>query len=54
MVYGTDPGYAVHVTNLMRGFFLDADDLPGSSFLNWTGSVTLTAAAPSATLWSAA
>lgn len=51
---GTDPGYAVHVTGIVRGFFLDASDLPESSFLSWNGSVTLTQAAPSAVLWNAA
>lgn len=50
---GTDPGYAVHVTGIIRGFFLDEADLPQSSFLSWNGSVTLTAVTPSAVLWNA-
>jgi hypothetical protein len=49
-----DPGNAVHVTGIIRGFLLGADYLPGASFLTWRGSVTLTAASPVATIWSAA
>jgi hypothetical protein len=48
-----DPGYAVHVTGVTRAFFLEADYLPEASFLTWQGSITLTAAAPSAVLWAA-
>jgi hypothetical protein len=48
-----DPGYAVHVTGVTRGFFLDSDYLPETSFLTWQGSITLAAAAPSAVLWTA-
>jgi hypothetical protein len=48
---GTDPGYSVHVTNVERAFFLDASNLPQASFLTWSGSLTLTAANPSAVLW---
>jgi hypothetical protein len=55
VVNGTpDPGYTVHVTGVERAFLLGSDDLPQSSFLTWSGSLTLTAAAPTATLWSAA
>jgi hypothetical protein len=48
-----DPGYSVHVTGVTRGFFLGSNYLPQQSFLTWQGSVTLTAAAPSAVLWPA-
>jgi hypothetical protein len=48
-----DPGYSVHLTGVTRAFFLDSDYLPQVSFLSWTGSLTLTAAAPSAVLWPA-
>jgi hypothetical protein len=53
VVVGTDSGAAVNVTRLDRGFFLGTDYLPQPSFLSWTGSVTLTAAAPDAVLWTA-
>lgn len=48
---GTDPGYSVHVTNVERAFFLNASNVPQASFLNWSGSLTLTPASPSAVLW---
>lgn len=48
-----DPGYAVHVTGVTRAFFLDTGYLPEASFLSWQGSITLTADAPSAVLWTA-
>ena len=41
------------MTGVTRAFFLDSDYLPQVSFLSWTGSLTLTAAAPSAVLWPA-
>ena len=45
-----DPGYAVHVTGVTRGFFPDGAYLPETSFLTWQASITLTAPAPSAGL----
>lgn len=53
VVNGTDPGYSVHVTGVERAFFLTTSYLPENSFLTWNGSITLTAANPSAVLWSA-
>ena len=53
VVNGTDPGYSVHVTGVERAFFLAENFLPQPSFLAWNGSITLTAASPSAVLWSA-
>ncbi len=52
IVVGTDPGATIEVTGVDRGFVLGADYLPQESFLSWTGSVTLTAAEPTAVLWS--
>lgn len=52
VVNGTDTGATVDVTAVQRGFLLGQDYLPGSSFLTWTGDVTLSAAQPSAVLWS--
>jgi hypothetical protein len=48
-----DPDYSVHVSGVTRAFFLGSDYLPQASFLSWTGSITLSAAAPSAVLWPA-
>jgi hypothetical protein len=49
---GTPPaGWRIDVTSINRGFFLDGDYLPGASFLAWSGSATLTEAAPEAVLW---
>jgi hypothetical protein len=39
------------VTAFNRGFFLGEDYVPGASFVNWRGSVALTAAAPEAVIW---
>ena len=39
------------VTDLNRAFFLGSTYLPRPSFAQWHGSVTLTAAAPTAQLW---
>ena len=36
---------------LNRGFLLGADYLPGASFVQWRGSLQLTAAAPEAVVW---
>ncbi|HZC71387.1 MAG TPA: hypothetical protein VE442_11895 [Jatrophihabitans sp.] len=38
------------LTGVTRAFFLDTHYLPEQSFLSWQGSITLTAAAPSAVL----
>jgi hypothetical protein len=46
-----DSGVSITMTAINRGFFLDANYLPRSSFVTWAGSITLTQAAPSATLW---
>ncbi len=46
-----DPGYSVHVTGVLRAFFLGGDFLPDPSFLTWQGGITLTAASPSGVLW---
>jgi hypothetical protein len=48
-----DTGAAVHVTAINRAFFLGADYLPNPSFIQWTGSVTLTRQNPEQTLWRA-
>ena len=49
-------GYAgtgtVTITRLARGFTLDAFAYPEPSAISWTGSVTLTPAAPTALIWS--
>lgn len=45
--------YRIAVTALRRGFLLRRDFLPGKPLLNWTGNVTLSAAAPEAVLWRA-
>jgi hypothetical protein len=45
--------YRITVTTLRRGFLLRRDFLPGKPLLNWSGNVTLTAAAPEAVLWRA-
>lgn len=50
---GTDNGADLTVTRLVRAFFLGHGYLPGSSFATWRGSVTLTTASPTATLWPA-
>ncbi len=46
-----DTGASVHVTAINRAFFLGADYRPNSSFIRWTGSVTLTPQEPQRTLW---
>lgn len=48
---GTDTGAAVQVTALNRGFLLDEDHGPGTSFIAWTGDAVLTADQPTAMLW---
>jgi hypothetical protein len=47
----TETGATLNVTRITRAFFLGADYLPQPSFVDWTGSVTLTQQAPSAPLW---
>jgi hypothetical protein len=47
----TDSGASLVVTDIDRAFFLGRDYLPQTSFVEWHGSQTLTAANPSATLW---
>ncbi|MFB4303443.1 hypothetical protein [Actinomadura sp. NTSP31] len=46
-----DNGAPATVTAIKRGFFLDSSYLPQKSFLDWTGSVTLTPQSPSGVLW---
>jgi hypothetical protein len=48
--YLGDDGSTITVTNIYRGFFLDAAYRPSPSFLTWSGSVTLSAQHPQATL----
>jgi hypothetical protein len=48
---GADNGAPITVTDIDRAFFLGQDYLPGTSFIEWHGSRQLTAAAPSATVW---
>src|SRR4051794_33695919 len=45
--------YRITVTALRRGFLLRRDLLPGKPLLNWSGTVTLSPAAPTAVLWRA-
>src|SRR4051794_28546324 len=45
--------YRITVTALGRGFLLRRDLLPGKPLLNWSGTVTLSPAAPTAVLWRA-
>jgi hypothetical protein len=47
----TETGAALTVTRVTRAFFLGQDYLPQPSFVDWTGSVTLTPQAPTAPLW---
>jgi hypothetical protein len=49
----TDNGATLTVTDIDRAFFLGPDYLPQASFVSWHGSQALTAAAPTAVLWSA-
>lgn len=51
-VHGYSGNGTVTVTRLARGFTLDAFAYPTASVITWTGSVTLTQAAPTALLWS--
>lgn len=46
-----DNGAPATVTSINRGFFLGQSYLPQASAITWTGSVTLTPAAPVATVW---
>lgn len=46
-----DNGVAVTMRSINRGFLLDAGYLPQSSFVTWSGSVSLTPSAPTAVLW---
>lgn len=50
---GVDLGATVHATSVTRGFFLGSDDLPTPGFLDWHGSVDLTPADPTATIYTA-
>jgi hypothetical protein len=50
---GVDTGATIHATRVWRGFFLGQTYLPGVSTLSWTGSVDLTPASPTATIYSA-
>jgi hypothetical protein len=46
-----DNGAPTTITSINRAFFLDASYLPQQSTVTWTGSITLTAAQPTAVLW---
>jgi hypothetical protein len=48
----TDNGATLTVTDVDRAFFLGSDYLPQPSFVSWHGSQQLTAASPTAVLWS--
>jgi hypothetical protein len=45
--------YRVTITGLRRGFLLRRDFTPGKPLLRWSGTATLTPAAPAAVLWRA-
>jgi hypothetical protein len=47
------PAWRIEAKALTRGFMLGGDYLPQPSFVQWRGSVQLTAAAPEAILWTA-
>ena len=49
----TDNGATLTVTDIDRAFLLGPDYLPQPSFVSWHGSQELTAASPTALLWSA-
>jgi len=49
----TDNGATLTVTDIDRAFLLGSDYLPQPSFIQWHGSTQLTAATPSAELWTA-
>lgn len=49
-----DPGSSITVSDVNRALLLDTAYLPQPSFIDWQGSVTLTPARPSATLWARA
>lgn len=49
----TETGATLTVSQVSRAFFLGEDYLPGTSFVTWNGSQTLTQQAPTAVLWSA-
>jgi hypothetical protein len=51
-VHGYSGNGTVTVTRLARGFTLNAFAYPTPSVVNWTGSVTLTSARPTAMIWS--
>lgn len=46
-----DTGASVTVTAINRGFFLDGGYVPQTSFVSWSGSMTLTPSSPVATIW---
>jgi hypothetical protein len=48
--YLGDDGSTITITNIYRGFFLDATYRPSPSFLTWGGNVTLSAQHPQASL----
>lgn len=50
----TETGATLTVSRISRAFFLGEDYLPGASFVEWSGSQTLTQQTPTAVLWSAA
>ena len=50
---GVDSGATIHATRVWRGFFLGPTYLPGAPTLDWTGSVELTTASPTATIYEA-
>jgi len=47
------PDYRITVSRLRRGFMLSKRYLPGDAILDWSGTVTLSPAAPQAVLWRA-
>ncbi len=49
----TETGATLTVSRISRAFFLNEDYLPDTSFVDWSGSQTLTEQAPTAVLWSA-
>jgi len=49
----TDNGATLTVTDIDRAFLLGPDYLPQASFVSWHSSLELTAASPTAVLWTA-
>ncbi len=49
----TPPSYTITFTDINRGFFLDTDYRPMTSFIDWAGAIKLTPNQPEATIWRA-